>query len=128
MSESENIRRPSGIEINGIPSADEIIALGRKNPLVATSLYLWKTGAINFDEALRIAVWRMDKYITALEQKVQIQEALRPVVMHLQVPKDAIERPDGSPIVKAGDAVFYDGQHYRLRDGTILDGPIEPKA
>lgn len=53
---SDNIRRTSGLKINGIPSADELIEMGRNNVCLESALSCWRYGSINFDEALRLAI------------------------------------------------------------------------
>lgn len=68
---NENTRRPSGIQVNGVPSVDEIIEMGRNNVFLAGALSYWRQGSINFDEALRLAIYYLLESNAALNRVAQ---------------------------------------------------------
>lgn len=72
---SDNVRRPSGLGINGIPSADDIIAMARDNVFLAGAIGQWRHGTINFDEALRLAIRLLLEQNEALNRLSQAMAA-----------------------------------------------------
>lgn len=78
----DNRRRPSGLAVNGVPSADQIIELGRTDAHVAAALGYWKRGDLTFDEALRLAVYHLAQSNHALiEHAVQLQMTQTPTLI-----------------------------------------------
>lgn len=72
---NDNVRRPSGLTVNGIPSADDIIAMARDNVFLAGAISQWKHGTINFDEALRLAIRLLLEQNEALNRLSQAMAA-----------------------------------------------------
>lgn len=84
---SDNLRRAGGIEVNGIPSADEIIGLGRCNICVSAALALWRSGDMTFDEALRLAVWHLaDANARLIQQATDLAARALPEKIILEHP------------------------------------------